>query len=76
MGVFQNLSVFIGRPHQYQLEEGYLGSGPGLGKRRKISVFQVNRGQHSARNGSALAKLLPPVGFILELGVAARKTLL
>ena len=58
LDVLQNLSVFIRLPHQYQLEEGYLGSGPGLGKGRKIPAFQINSGEDSAKNGSTLAKAL------------------
>ena len=50
----ESVSVFIRHtPCQYQLEEGYLGSGPWLGKGRKISEFQIKSGEHSAKSGSA-----------------------
>ena len=63
----ESVSVFVVLPHQYQLEERYLGSRPGLGKGRKRPVFQINSGEDCVKNGSTLAlKLSPQIRIILD----------
>lgn len=62
----ESVSVFVTLPHQYQLEEGYLGSRAGLGKGREIPVFWMNSGD-CVKNGSILAlNLLPQIRIILD----------
>ena len=51
----ESVSGFVTLPDQDQLEEGYLGSKPGLGKGRKVPVFQINSGEDRVKNGSTLA---------------------
>ena len=63
----ESVSVFVVLPHQYQLEERYLGSRPGLGKGRKRPVFRINSGEDCVKNGSTLAlKLSPQIRIILD----------
>ena len=63
----ESVSVFVTLPHQYQLEEGYLGSRAGLGKGREIPVFRMNSGEDRVKNGSTLAlNLSPQIRIIVD----------